>query len=145
MKVWAKTEEFSEGKFLVVRRDGTTPAWPHFVMGARDPAVPFALHAYATEAKRLGLDPGYCDSVRELAFDFDAYRKGAGEGDPDAPPHRTDLPMAIAMMRGELTLDTIARTLERIERLAMEGEDMRAASLATLLLNGKTPPHLDTL
>jgi hypothetical protein len=33
MKIWAKTEEFSEGKYLVVHRDGTTPDWPHFVIG----------------------------------------------------------------------------------------------------------------
>lgn len=35
MRVWAKTKEFSEGKFLVVRRDGTTPEWPHFVIRCR--------------------------------------------------------------------------------------------------------------
>ena len=40
MKILAKTEEFSEGKFLVVRRDGSIPHWPHFVLGARDPAAP---------------------------------------------------------------------------------------------------------
>jgi hypothetical protein len=28
MKIWAKTSEFSEGKFLVVRRDGSIPCWP---------------------------------------------------------------------------------------------------------------------
>lgn len=36
MKIWAKTSEFSEGKFLVVRRDGSIPCWPHFVLGARE-------------------------------------------------------------------------------------------------------------
>jgi len=54
MKLWAKTTEFSEGKFLVVRRDGSIPAWPHFVIGARDPAAPVALRAYADAAERLG-------------------------------------------------------------------------------------------
>ena len=34
MKILAKWKEFSEGKFLVVRRDGSIPWWPHFVLGA---------------------------------------------------------------------------------------------------------------
>lgn len=40
MKIWAKTVEFSEGKFLVVRRDGSVPHWPHFVIGARGAGSP---------------------------------------------------------------------------------------------------------
>jgi hypothetical protein len=32
MKVWVKTEIAPEGKYLVVRRDGTIPSWPHFVL-----------------------------------------------------------------------------------------------------------------
>lgn len=104
MRIWAKTKEFFEGKFLVVRRDGTIPAWPHFVLGARDPAAPAALHAYADKAARLGLDPEFVKSVRELAEDFDTYRFKYGNGDPDAPPHRTDNPSVLAMMRGERDL-----------------------------------------
>lgn len=106
MKVWAKTQEFSEGKFLVVRRDGTVPAWPHYVLGARDPAAPAAMRAYADEAQRLteegeaDYDPEYVASLRELADDFDRYREAAGPGDPDAPPHRTDDPAVIAAMTG---------------------------------------------
>lgn len=107
MKVWAKTQEFSEGKFLVVRRDGTVPAWPHYVLGARDPAAPAALRAYAAEGKRLtetGLadyDPEYLESLLELASDFERYLLAAGSGDPDAPPHRKDDPAVIAAMRGQ--------------------------------------------
>lgn len=116
MKIWAKTKEFSEGKFLVVRRDGTTPDWPHFVMGARDPAVPFALHTYATEAQRLRLDPEYCESVRELSYDFDLYRKMNGNGDPDVGPHRTDDPLVLEMMRHNVD----CRALLKIVRAARE-------------------------
>lgn len=99
MKIWAKTDEFSEGKFLVVRRDGTIPAWPHFVLGARDPAVPATLRAYAQEARRLGFENAYCDSVEELADDFEAYRSLYGNGDPESGPHRIDDPKIIDLMR----------------------------------------------
>jgi hypothetical protein len=100
MKIWAKTKEFGEGKFLVVRRDGSVPHWPHFVMGARDPAAPVALRAYADEAARLGFEPEYIASIRELANDFDQYRSVEGNGDPEAPPHRKDDPAVITAMRG---------------------------------------------
>ena len=67
MKIWAKTEEFKEGKYLVVRRDGTIPSWPHFVLGGDDENAPAALRAYADSAERNKLDPDYVASVRELA------------------------------------------------------------------------------
>ena len=101
MRIWAKTKEFSEGKFLVVRRDGSVPAWPHFVLGARDPVTPVALRAYADEAARIGYDPEYVASLRELAADFDAYRLAEGPGDADAAPHRSDDPNVLRVMRGE--------------------------------------------
>jgi hypothetical protein len=100
MKIWAKTEELKEGKFLVVRRDGTVPHWPHFVLGARDPATPEALRAYARECVRLGLDKDFTDSVFELAHDFERYRFEQGQGDADAPPHRKDSSAVLTAMRG---------------------------------------------
>jgi hypothetical protein len=103
MKIWAKSEEFSEGKFLVVRRDGTIPAWPHFVLGARDPAVPHALRAYADKCADLGFDPEYIESIYELADDFDAYRALQGDGDPEAAPHRTDDPQVMAVMKRQVS------------------------------------------
>ena len=110
MKVWALTDgPVSEGKYLVVRRDGTIPAWPHFVIAAADPSAPAALNAYAKNAEIRGLDPEYTDSIRELAIDFgryaEAHRLKAEEGehkaaDPDQGPHRIDNPAVIEMMRG---------------------------------------------
>ena len=100
MKVWAKTSEFSEGKFLVIRRDGSIPAWPHFVLGARDPAAPVALRAYAEHCLACGCDKDYVASIHELADDFERYRKREGNGDPDAPPHRKDDPEVLRAMRG---------------------------------------------
>lgn len=100
MKIWAKTKEFSEGKFLVVRRDGSIPHWPHFVLGGRDPAAPVALRAYAAACSANGLDPEYVRSLHELADDFEAYNSREGNGDPDAAPHRKDDPYVIDAMRG---------------------------------------------
>jgi len=102
MKIWAKTKEFFEGKFLVVRRDGSAPHWPHFVLGARDPFASRALRAYAAAIKNseAGYDDAYVESIFELADDFDRYRLQHGDGDPDASPHRTDNPAVILAMRG---------------------------------------------
>ena len=100
MKIWAKTKEWAEGKFLVVRRDGTVPHWPHFVLGARDPYAPAALRAYAQAVWLAQGDEEYARSVMDLADDFDAYRAGHGYGDPEAPPHRTDDQQVIKAMRG---------------------------------------------
>ncbi len=99
MRIWAKTEEFSEGKYLVVRRDGTIPSWPHFVLGGNDPCVPAALLAYAAAAESLGYDPEFVASIRELANDF--CKRDNTTADPDAPPHRKDNPAIIRLMRGE--------------------------------------------
>jgi hypothetical protein len=102
MRIWAKTKNFSEGKFLVVRRDGTVPHWPHFVLGARDPNAPHALRAYANMCELAGdIDPDYIASIRELADDFEAYRAQEGNGDADAPPHRDDDPDVLRAMRHE--------------------------------------------
>lgn len=103
MKIWAKTEEFSEGKYLVVRRDGTIPAWPHFVIGGVDPAASAGLRGYAAKAEELGFDPEYVASIRELANDFDGLT-GTAKADPDAPPHRTDDPYVLELMRAGDTI-----------------------------------------
>lgn len=99
MKIWRKTEAYSEGKYLVVRRDGTVPDWPHFVLGGDDPCVPAALRTYADEAAKQGYDPEYVQSIREQADEFET--RTGGKADPDSGPHRTDNPAVIAMMRGE--------------------------------------------
>jgi hypothetical protein len=116
-RLWINRPETPEGKFLVVRRDGTIPAWPHFVMGARDPAAPAALEAYAAEAERLGFDPEYVGDVRQLADDFRAHRGAHGSGDPEAPPHRTDDPRVIRLMReGGHIFDGMATIQQSWER-----------------------------
>lgn len=85
-------------KFLVVRRDGTIPNWPHFVLGAKDPAAPVALRAYAHECRRLGMDSAYFKDVEELAKEFQLYQHTHGAGDPPAGPHRKDDPLVTEAM-----------------------------------------------
>ena len=101
MKIWRESETHREGKFLVVRRDGTSPHWPHFVLGARDPFAAKALRYYSGIAQDGGFDREYCESIRRLADAFDAYRADQGDGDPEAQPHRKDDPDVISVMRGE--------------------------------------------
>lgn len=112
MKIWAKTDEFSEGKFLVVRRDGSVPHWPHFVLGARDLVVYDTMKFYAKAARAAGYETEYCDSIEELASDFFHYRQKHGDGDPEAPPHRKDDPVVIAAMRGEDVTISVRRDRE---------------------------------
>lgn len=97
MGLWRKNG-IEGGKYLVQRRDGTVPEWPHFVIGARDPAAKFALQAYAIMAESLGYDAEYVADVRAMAEEFDEYRKSYGSGDPDAAPHRKDDPTVVARM-----------------------------------------------
>lgn len=98
--LWGKETATKEGKYLVLRRDGTRPEWPYFVIAASDPAAPVALRAYADAAERLGLDPSYVRDVRQYADGFEAWRAVNGAGDPDAPRHRVDDPETIRKMRG---------------------------------------------
>lgn len=89
-----------EGKYLLVRRDGTIPEWPFFPIGAKDPAASAALRAYADRAEELGFYPQYVADVRRLADEFDVYLAEHGPGDPDRGPHRKDNPEVVAQMRG---------------------------------------------
>lgn len=98
MRLWRYDESIPGDKFLVLRRDGTVVEWAHFTLGARDPAAPAALRAYAETAERLEWDPLFVADVRRLADEFEAYRETHGEGDPDAPPHRKDDPEIVARM-----------------------------------------------
>jgi len=89
-----------EGKYLVKRRDGTVVEWPSFVLGARDPHAVVALLAYADS---IATDPD-CHPLlpirlREVAREFDEYRKQHGMGDPTRGIHRTDDPATIEEMR----------------------------------------------
>lgn len=88
-------------KYLVVRRDGSVPRWPKFVLGARDPAAPAALRAYAHVAGELGMDAEYVAMVEQMAAQFERYRNEEGAGDPDAAPlERMDDPAVVEALGG---------------------------------------------
>lgn len=98
--LWRENPETPEGKYLVKRRDGSVVEWPNFVIGAKDPAAPAALRAYADAALEYGMNDQYVAGVRRLANQFEAFRKAHGDGDPDRGRHRKDDPATIAEMRG---------------------------------------------
>jgi hypothetical protein len=97
--LWRNNPDTPEGKYLVKRRDGSVVEWPNFVLGAKDPATPAALRAYAAEAERLDMNAQYVSDIRALADQFDAYRLSHGEGDPDRGKHRRDDPATIEEMK----------------------------------------------
>jgi hypothetical protein len=97
--LWRNDPATPEGKYLVKRRDGTVVEWPHFVLGAKDPATPHALRAYAIAARNLGMNDQYVTDIYNLADYFEQYRKQYGEGDPDRGRHRTDDPTTVEEMK----------------------------------------------
>lgn len=68
-----------------------------------------ALRAYADICERLGYEAEYVASIRELAGDFYNYRMAQGDGDPEAPPHRRDVPEVLAAMRGQPSTINVMR------------------------------------
>ena len=89
-----------EGKYLVLRRDGTVPEWPSFVLGARDPHAPAALRAYADSIEKdADCHPAYAARLRRLADEFEEYRRVHGNGDPTRGLHRKDNPLVLLLMQ----------------------------------------------
>lgn len=83
-------------KYLVVRRDGSVPRWPAFVIAAADPAAGAALRAYADEADRLGMSSHYTREVRALAQAYDQHPKNPR---PDEQDNRGECEMVRLLMR----------------------------------------------
>ena len=97
--VWSRNVEAPEGKYLVLRRDGSVVDWPNFVLGAKDPASPAALRAYADAGETAGFNTQFVADVRWLADEVERYRLAHGSGDPDRGKHRDDDPRTIELMR----------------------------------------------
>ena len=98
-RLWRDDPATPEGKYLVKRRDGSIPEWPHFTLGAADPCTPWALRAYAIAAVFHGLTWGYAGAVWRLAAEFRMWREDHTTGDPDRGRHRKDDPAIVAEMR----------------------------------------------
>jgi len=97
--LFSDSPETPEGKYLVLRRDGTVPPWPSFVLGAGDKAADWTLWFYSWMAWWFGMAKGYRQAVARRAKKFTDWRKQNGEGDPDAGRHRIDDPWVISKMR----------------------------------------------
>lgn len=85
-------------KYLVLRRDGSVPRWPYFVLAAADPAVPVALRAYADEAERQNLPSHYVREVRDLATRCERWRAENGAGNPGEADDRKDCQFVQALL-----------------------------------------------
>jgi hypothetical protein len=105
-KIWVKRDDVPEGKYLVVRRDGSIPDWGHFVLSYTDPATPVALQAYAQACEMLDMDAEYVASIRELAEELSQQPRDP-KSDPDSGPHRKDNPAVVRLMRREADLRSL--------------------------------------
>lgn len=105
--LWRNNPETPEGKYLVLRRDGTVFDEPNFVLGPRDPCTPQALFAYARQASWRALNGDTRFNV-QYAKDIAALARSISErqaeglldgGDPGKGRHREDHPLVIQQMR----------------------------------------------
>lgn len=93
-----------EGKYLVLRRDGTVPPWPSFVLGGADPHAAVALRAYADSiANDPDADTQFVARLRQWADEMDGWRRDHGPGDPTRGPHRKDALWVVELMRRGLS------------------------------------------
>lgn len=91
-----------EGKYLVIRRDGSIPSWPCFVLGGRDPYVPAALEAYAKAVRDTGGNEEYAQLVEQRATDFRLYAQSVGYSRPEEPNQFIEHEGVARAMRAEV-------------------------------------------
>lgn len=60
----------SMAKYLVLRRDGTLPPWPYFVLGAADPAAWDTFAFYVERCRELGYSQQYLDELSAIRLNF---------------------------------------------------------------------------
>jgi len=123
-----------EGKYLVLRRDGTKPTWTHFVLGARDPIAADAMRDYADHADDACMDPQYVADCRRHAERMQLEREATGKGDPDAPRHRIDSPLTVALMRGDLSLPDLEAALGGVVQAHLSGLTGKVAAATAKLV-----------
>jgi hypothetical protein len=85
---------FMKKKYLVVRRDGTMPQWPSFVLGAQDPASSAALrayvHAHMEQGKQDDEKLAYLQGILDEADAWDRYREEHGARQPEEVDRREE-------------------------------------------------------
>jgi hypothetical protein len=96
---------FWQGKYLIVRRDGTVPHWNNlaFVLGPRDPHAQAAILAYVESMVALGegkYDKAYAESLLKLAESYDPYQAEHGVGDPAERPWRFEAHDVMTALHG---------------------------------------------
>lgn len=116
--LWRKNQATPEGKYpVVLRRDGSLPEWPYFVLGGRDFAAPEALDTYAKQCELIGCEAVYVADVRmeavrwrkaQIAHGDDMVRSRA---EAAKYPHRKDDPLTLQLARREITMAEIAARL----------------------------------
>jgi hypothetical protein len=89
-----------EGKYLVVRRDGTIPTWPSFVLGGADPMSPATLRFYSIYGFIRGhFTWAFVKAAWRWARTMKQWRKEHGTGDPGRGIHRADDPAIVEQMK----------------------------------------------
>lgn len=108
MKLMRNDPAIPGQKYLVVRRDGSVPRWPYFVLAASDRASAHALRAYANNFNYL--DPEYANNILDLANEFDAWRNANGARNPvggRSPSAEYAHPQIILAMEGHRATITV--------------------------------------
>lgn len=107
--LWRK--QGMRGKYDVHRvLDGSTPPWPWFVLGARDPAAPHALRAYASKCMDLGMDDQYVRDILDLAEQFESFAEQQGYGKPDEGPPEDKVPYETKCLCGDVKVLQVFKT-----------------------------------
>lgn len=96
-----------QGKYLLVRRDGTSPAWNNlaFVLGPRDPHAAAGIIGYVESMmKDPDHDKAYCQALLDLAASHDGYQAEHGVGDPTAHPWRPEAHDVMTALQGTVSV-----------------------------------------
>jgi hypothetical protein len=108
-------------KYLVFRPDGTIPAWPLFVLGARDMASVSGLRSYASMALLTGAHEDYVEDLKHLAQRFEAWKYDDDHG--GAVPETMspdDLLDFICTLAGRMSEEDQAELRRRLNEQATE-------------------------
>lgn len=93
-------------KYIVLRRDGTLPPWPLFVLSLGDAAAEPALRAYIEHCQTQDYDPDYLEFLRMLEEEGLSYRTETPVRErPDGmQPDRETHPLVAALLEtGDLS------------------------------------------